>query len=251
MKGLDYWRLADDLTIPEAAALIVGVDPGSMIVNPRNTNDVSFREVLDGPIAGPTTTTPREYAAALQALKRAVLTGRLEVIVMRDAWQRLLGEVEGDDERLPKSIRVVERDHGLDPRYRARKLQPNSAEIITLLEPHWGSTIVGVQEVRRWLNERGMKPSFFFPTDTSVPEYLDPCSPRYSSRLAAAVHAWIAVGEPKGQSPKKALLDWLRKNRSAYADLNHPNGEVNNAGIEECAKVANWKPDGGVPRTPG
>lgn len=53
----------------------------------------------------------------------------------------------------------------------------------------------------------------------------------------------------RGKSPKKALEAWLRENAATYGLVNK-DGSPNTTGIEEVAKVANWKPTGGAPATP-
>jgi len=84
----------------------------------------------------------------------------------------------------------------------------------------------------------------------SGPGYLDPTHARYAPKLAAAVQAWIAVDDPKGKHPKQALAAWLREH-AAKLGLTNDDGKPNEQGIDECAKVANWQPEGGAPKTPG
>jgi len=78
-------------------------------------------------------------------------------------------------------------------------------------------------------------------------------SPYYAPKLAAANDAWKAVTSDKtwlrGRSPKKAIELWLKENAARYGLLNK-DGTPNATGIEEIAKVANWKPAGGAPTTP-
>jgi hypothetical protein len=82
-------------------------------------------------------------------------------------------------------------------------------------------------------------------------EYLDPKHPRYAPKLAAAVLAWQTTGNKAltGKSPKQALLKWLREHAAEF-DLTDEDGKPNETGIEEAAKVANWQPAGGAPKTP-
>lgn len=87
-------------------------------------------------------------------------------------------------------------------------------------------------------------------TDSHRPEYLDPKHPRYAPKLAAAVQAWLSVGDPRGKHPKGALHAWLREHAGEFG-LVDAQGKPNEQGIEECAKVANWQPVGGAPKTPG
>ncbi len=114
------------------------------------------------------------------------------------------------------------------------------------------SSRVEVESLRSWLASRGIHTGFFFPTATGAPDYLDPDHPRYAPKLAAAVKAWLASGDEsatRGRSAKQALMKWLRENASEFG-LSDDDGKPNETGIEETAKVANWKPGGGAPKTP-
>jgi hypothetical protein len=116
--------------------------------------------------------------------------------------------------------------------------------------PDWTLTTVQVDDLRAWLATRGIKSGFFFPKAIEAPDYLDPTHPRYAPKLAAAVRAWLAVGEPTGRSPKQALEKWLREHAAEFG-LCDDEGKPNETGIVECAKAANWKPEGGAPKTLG
>jgi len=110
---------------------------------------------------------------------------------------------------------------------------------------------VDAPSLRDWLSVRGLDTGFFFSTETDAPDYLDPSHPRYAPKLAAAVNAWLALDDGsilKGKTPKQALLKWLRESAAEYR-LSDEDGKPNETGIEECAKVANWKDKGGAPKT--
>lgn len=114
------------------------------------------------------------------------------------------------------------------------------------------SSFVKVEALRQWLADRGFKRGFFFPEGADRPDYLNPGSPRYAPKLAAAVHAWEQASNSsllKGKTPKKALSKWLREHAAEYG-LTGEDGLPNETGIEEIAKVANWQPTGGAPKTP-
>lgn len=112
------------------------------------------------------------------------------------------------------------------------------------------SSRVEVDSLKTWLIGRGFQRGFFFPTPIEAPNYLDPANPRYAPKLAAAVRAWQAVTDPVGRHPKQALAKWLRENAAEF-DLTDDEGKPNETGIEEAAKVANWQPGGGAPKTLG
>lgn len=107
---------------------------------------------------------------------------------------------------------------------------------------------VDVDTLRAWLAVRGFKRGFFFPMATSIPDYLDPCNPRFAPKLAAALQAWQAVSELGKKSPKQALEKWLRENALQFGftdDEGYPLTDV----IEECSKIANWQPAGNASMT--
>lgn len=108
---------------------------------------------------------------------------------------------------------------------------------------------VEVDSLCRWLERRGLRTGFFFPKATGAAEYLDPKHPRYAPKLAAAITAWVSVTDPGGKHPKQALSKWLREHAAEFG-LSDDEGKPNETGIEETAKVANWQPGGGAPRTP-
>ncbi len=109
---------------------------------------------------------------------------------------------------------------------------------------------VEVESLRQWLETRGIRTGFFFPTATNAPDYLNPKNPRYAPKLAAAVRAWQSVIDAGGKHPKQALAKWLREHAAEFG-MTDDEGKPNETGIEEAAKVANWQPGGGAPKTPG
>ena len=114
------------------------------------------------------------------------------------------------------------------------------------------STVV-VESLKKWLSEKGVRSDFFFPEGPTTPYYLDPSHDRYAPKLAAAVKAWEATEDPslvEGKTPKQALTMWLRENASEFG-LADENGKPNESAIKEVAKVGNWRPEGGAPKTSG
>jgi hypothetical protein len=116
-------------------------------------------------------------------------------------------------------------------------------------------SLVWVSTLRKWLEKSGITTLFSFnnvaESKELSPDYLDRDNPRYSAKLAAAVHAWEACEDPsllKAKSPKKVLEQWLQTNASAFG-LCDEAGRLNVSGIREVAKVANWQPTGGAPTT--
>jgi hypothetical protein len=202
MTDLSFWRLSEELTIVQAALLLVGQDP-SLHFGVENKDD---------------TKQPANYQAAKVAISNALLRedveGRCIPMAEYDVDENVIGE-------LPNTVAVY-------------------------------ASTVDVESLRTWLASRGMKEGFFFAGGPVEPDYLDPNSTRYAPKLAAAIRAWEAMEDLcllEGKTPKQALTKWLRENASRYG-LSGDDGAPNETGIEEVAKVANWQPSGGAPRTP-
>ncbi|MEC9346269.1 MAG: hypothetical protein VYB54_08575 [Pseudomonadota bacterium] len=204
MDDIDYWRLADELTIVQAALLVVGESPGPI---------AEYVEKWD---AGER---PPGYEAAKHAIKNALLNGRVKGSPVEETAVDWNGN----------EIGVV----------------PGTAEI--------HHSLVDVLSLRNWLSDRGFRDGFFFPEKAGKPDYLDANNGRYAPKLAAAVGAWLAIGNTddlKGRHPKQALMKWLRENAASYG-LTDDEGKPMETTLGEIAKIANWQPKGGAPKTPG
>ncbi len=118
-----------------------------------------------------------------------------------------------------------------------------------------GTTDIDRSSVERgalvsWMAGKGRRRGFFFPeADSGRPDYMDPSHPRYSAKLAAAVTAWQAVTDPGGKHPKQALEKWLNEHAGRFGMTDEDGMPIKQA-VTDCAKVANWEPGGGAPKTP-
>jgi hypothetical protein len=194
LKDLDYWRLCDELSICQAASLIC------------------VPSDYDGPIPCPVET--RGLAATMAALTHAILSGRLKAIIRRRAWEKGWAEFPEDGEHLTTSAQYfpdVPDSDWLTVTESAPRVG-STPSVIYRAEPDWDLTTVRVEILRDWLSLRGIKTGFFFPqADEETPDFLNPKHPRYSPKLAAAVHAWQANPDPRGKTPKQALIKWLNE----------------------------------------
>lgn len=240
MQSLEDWRLCDELTVIQAALLMVGVDPSS--------EDGAKCEGWQPHEQ------PKGYGPAKAAICHAILAGKLPATVRRTAWERGWDEEPGDGERFTKSVEILAHDldklGGPDFREGSPVESVKIRGVIYRVEPNWSLTTVSVDSLRDWLANRGVRTGFFFPNASAAPDYLNPEHPRYAPKLAAAVHAWLAVDDPRGRPPKQALEKWLNEHARKFG-LSDESGRPNRQGIQECAKVANWQPSGGAPKTPG
>lgn len=232
------WRLADPLNVQQAAALIAGFDPN---VVRFNSNDAAWFESEGFTDSGGIGWVQTAFAA----LTNAVLAGKLRVKIAHDARP----VDEADEERFADMMECgdyfsqgIEIAAGDGERYINGYFVKDA--------PNWARTMIGAEEIREWLKSKGFCTGFFFATATDAPDYLDPKNPRYAPKLAAAMRAWQSVTDAGGKHPKQALAKWLREHAAEFG-MTDDEGKPNETGIEEAAKVANWQPGGGAPKTPG
>ena len=111
-------------------------------------------------------------------------------------------------------------------------------------------TLISHESLANFLKSKNINSVFFNYEDNSDHEPLTKTGKFYSPKLAAAIEAWQAViKEPHRlykTTPKQALIKWLEENAEKY-ELINDNGTFNKSGIEEVAKIANWKSQGGAP----
>ncbi|MEZ0191841.1 hypothetical protein AB9X41_21830 [Ralstonia solanacearum] len=223
MDELDLCRIADTLSLTAVAALLAGSRPSCV----RAPNEFGMNRYhlsrKDGEDSDEIDRTPDVFDTALQALIHSVESDKLKADKIYAAVWTL--------------ARCADR----------KTLEPWNCTAVGQLDPH--ATTVDVDDFKTWLAGRGMKSGFFFPDASNAPDYLNPNDPRYSSKLAAAVRAWEAVPNPDGKiTPKQALLKWLREHAVEFG-LSNEDGNPNETGILEIAKVANWNTGGGAPKT--
>jgi len=204
LQGLNYWRLCDELSVVQAALLIIGQDPAGM-QEYVDTNQPEDR--------------PSGYDAAKTAISNALRSGAIAGRILPICECDFDGNILG--------------------------VREDSIDLV--------NSRLGVASLKNWLAGRGFRSGFFFPEPSYSQDYLDRRHPRYAPKLAAAVQAWIAMGGEsaiEGRSPKQALAKWLREHATEFG-MTDDDGKPNETGIEEAAKVANWQPMGGAPKTPG
>jgi hypothetical protein len=212
LEPIEYWKLCARITLFQAIVLIAGSDPCS-----HTSGDIENKSWDDLR----TFPEPPGYGAIKTALLVATRDGELDAVINE---RRDYDQNGNDVGEIPGTI-------DLDTSY------------------------VTTASIRKFLKERNFQSDFFTPhEDPALPGYLDPSNPCYAAKLAAAVDAWTQVtteGTYETESTPKQLMEkWLRINAVRYG-LNKPDGKLNEDGISQITKIANWKPEGGAARTPG
>lgn len=226
----DLWSLVEDFCVNDAAALIGGYNPAMV---ERCLQDTFFHKVF-----------PR-YSVALTALTNAITNGRLKASIRYSAREYGYADQRADDEY---NEAMFEEGYGRTAEVDETLARDHSCFYKPF--PDWKLTTVSRDDLVAWLSGRGLRTGFFFQDATEAPDYLDPNHHRYAPKLAAAVRAWQAMTELNGKSPKQVLMKWLREHALEFG-MTDDEGKVNETGIEEAAKVANWQLGGGAPKTPG
>ena len=207
------WRLADPLTVRQAAALIAGHDP----------NRVRYREgepaYFETPDGHTYTEGIEDVRAIFNALTNAVVDGNLPATIRRAARARGWNEEPAEGERLAKNV-------ALHPAGQASAVNPpdiGRQGIIYRVAPDWSKTTVTVKALNAWLHKAG-HPPLFAPTEAEggpwpwgtyttrrlelvaevVREFwstYDPDQPK-TAPTNAEIRAWLI--EEKGVSEREA-----------------------------------------------
>lgn len=214
MESIDYWRFCNELSVVQAAFLMCGVDPRVDAYYIKETDPQNW---------------PIGYDAVSTGLKNFIKSGRLKAY----------------SGGIPITVNITSCDES--------KIPEESCGIPLNPKPNWSNITIIVEDLVELLKIRGFKDGFFVTDETNDPDYLDPNHEHYSPKLAAAIQAWQAVTQnpdlQRAKSTKRALIVWLRKNANLFG-LTKDDGNPNETGIEEVAKIANWNPRGGAPKSP-
>lgn len=223
MRSLDLWRLCDELNIVQAALLVCEY---------KNPDIWEYVESWD------LDRRPQGYEAMKMAITVAVRTER----------------VKG----------------------RVQLVNSSDANIVSSIDYY--ESLVEVDSLKEWLSTKGYSSCAFItgqpPAPAGLkqqappavqrrntqsapvvsPDYLNKYHPSYSPKLAAAIRAWEALQTDtnyngKGKTIKGNLESWL-SDHAADFDLVNGAGEVLKSTIGDIARVANWRPIGGAPKTP-
>ncbi|MES2434882.1 MAG: hypothetical protein V4586_13800 [Pseudomonadota bacterium] len=224
---LDFWRLAENLSVEVAAILIAGGSP---------VPGFTYFEV------------ERRYpgfSAALAALKDAILSGKLPA-TLRYSPLKLYPQ----DGRSNHWAVFVDRERvGMLPSFEVLFRDGRDGFVIDG-EPDWEATMVEVVDVKEWLASRGHLTGFFFEDPTrldkprpNVEDFMDTEHPNHAPELALAVEAWrrVSAESKLKTSPKAAVQSWLESRLPSIVGLQ----------ADRISTVVNWDKKGGAPKSGG
>lgn len=208
----DYYRLLDDFTIHEAAALIAGARPLDIKYSSyENDRDITY--YLDD------TKKDDIFNICVTALVRAIEKDKLPATIKTDSRQPNFYRGSSHKEWIPIG--------NIDP----------------------VKTTIEREDLRTWLKQRGFNQGFFFPENykNDIP-YLNPDNVHYPKKLAALVAAWEAADQAAendptiNKNPNSFVGKWLITNADKF-NLRDKNQK--DVFFEELASVCNWNSAGG------
>lgn len=258
MKPMDFWRLADELSVLDASILITGNNPEESVP----TYDEFAAPILDeyGRHVARKRLDYVGFEATFSALKNAIISNNLRAnifLLARAAPYKTIhvfrGETHKSDSYIDGGETLLEfkqfiRLNGARFLHKSKLSLSKVEQIIFLEEPDWSRTTVDVEDLKAWLLGRGVRPPFFFPS-SYVEGFRNPDHPRYSAKLACAVEAWENVKKPsKNKSVKQTLEKWVEVNATRFGVAN-AEGLPPRKAVEEIAAVANWQTSGGATPT--
>ncbi|TCP16196.1 hypothetical protein EV674_12066 [Simplicispira metamorpha] len=232
MSEWDAMRIADVLTIAEAACCIVGIPTTRLghntTIGPYLSQEPWERDNGQDECHG-------VFHRVVEALRNSVKAGKLPAMKIYQGEYHHIRMVGDASEGCWEPVGDIDA---------------------------W-ATLIDVDVLKSWLESRNLRPAFFFPPDASAsgePDYLNPNHPRYSPKLAAAVRAWQATEDEnllRGKNPATAMIEWLETrykefglvHRQDNSKSGYKTGDRNGGAIKQAAQVANWMPDGGAPKS--
>ncbi|MDP2519028.1 hypothetical protein Q8W33_10670 [Shimia thalassica] len=259
LSSLDLWRLADTLSVVDAAILICGGDPAEHSFD--NEGDrIKHTWQHDG------------YDAAFSALRGAILSNKLSADVrhsMRGHRYSHVGYEEPyeitnlpSEDQISYDLLVARNDTsnsatgygGSSVNIDGHTTLNFSVDTIRserflyiCKEPNWEQTTIDIDALKAWLKRRGVFPEFFFRAE-NIEGFRNREHARYTPKLACAVAAWENVTRPgKNNSVKQTLQDWAQSNGVNFGLGD--SGVVSPTAAAEIAKIANWDTKGGATAT--
>lgn len=250
---LRYWKYCDDLSVIDAALLIVGLNPGVITLIGNSPETASLVQSVPGGIDK--YYHEHDFRAVFKALRSAILTDKVPANITRLCrsanYTWFAGEAHAEEPQ-PHEVQLY---------YDALLITPGQmmtnvgvitggyeGAIFYVKEPDWHQTTVRVEDLKAWLISKNDRPDFFF-SKAEAQELFDEDHPRYSAKLAACVSAWYAIETAApNKTVKQTLERWFRENAAQFGLVDDEGNPLHDV-VAELAKVVNWNKKGGAPKT--
>lgn len=229
-----YWRIATEVSVENAAILMVGGDP-------EETDPVHTGPYPEDYAYEKKTTGHKGFQSALNALTGAILAGDISVQVRYRPRKK-------DDSEACRTLELGSGGKEHSARFLSfenGRLKIGVGTLSFVAEPDWAASMITVSDLRDWLRSKGIDQSVFFPSAASATfPFQNPADERFAPELDFAVTAWRALKmEPMGKQGSKRLIEqWL----NAHSDEWRGDGKVSASAKERIAIVINWRRAGAM-----
>ena len=261
-SNLDYWKLSDEFSIIDAAILITDNDPSESVDVFDDENGVQVFNA-DGTLKRAQKTSYNGFDAVFKALRNAVLSNKLKATLgfPARAPSYHYGQDGFSETNHPDDIEIAFdtllkiSDYNTKiftnkklSEFKLGEKGSTFGKVYVIAEPDWTQTTAQIDDLREWLDVRGIHPPFFFPKGKAE-GFRDKTHRRYSAKLACAIAAWEAVQKAASKkSVKESISEWVQSNGASFG-MSDKNGVVPQKAVEEVAKVVNWAIRGGATPT--
>jgi len=237
---LFFWRLHDEIAVPNAAILMVGGDPSvKEEVWDESTRDTYWDQ-------------RRNYVgfdAAFGVLKSAIKRGEISAKIaygIEDAGS-LSPQKASYRVIASKDLWEILTEAGNHPFGTSGERPP----VQISREPDWENTTLDVESLRRWLRSKGAIDGFFV-SDLEGAEgdsFMDPAHEHFAPELVLAVSAWRALASEQkfALGTKAAIEGWIASNPDAWLG----DGELSTSAKDRIVTLVNWRKTGGAPTSGG
>ena len=256
---LYLWRLAADLSVEDVAILIAGGDPSAVDGKNVKIRDADYAHDEIFPVVEwketKRTTGHPGFVASFTGLKAAVICGSIP------ATFQYVVKPASDLSQLPLDDFFITTTTNLKPLLSTPESKLDEllkGSIAITKEPDWSRTYVNVEDVKKWLRQRGFKNGFFLTSMAVEPDSLtanavepddftDQSYEHFAPELALAVAAWRALSQDKKfkSGPKNAISKWIEANPNEWRGKN----KLSESAKERIITLVNWNQTGGAPKS--
>jgi hypothetical protein len=235
----ELWRLAEEVSVIDAAVLIAGGDPAAIHSLNPNPEIESVNH-------------PEGFQAAFRSICAAVNKRTLPARLAYPSYSAASSHPSG-----PNSLVIVE-SGAIAYSLSSDFILPSgegfadewSKKLVVERTPDWSKSFIDVSDLKAWLRSRGFNVGFFFAKEEPEDDdFMDPDHDHFSPELALAVKAWRALAsEQKFKKGAKAAIEaWLTANPDAWEG----DGKLSVNAKDRVITLVNWRRGGGAPASEG
>ncbi|MEI4264244.1 hypothetical protein [Roseovarius sp. D0-M9] len=233
-----YWRIATEISVENAAILMVGGDP-------EETDAVHIGPFPEDYAYEKRTTGHKGFQSALNALTGAILSGEIPVQIRyqpkSDKDSAVCQTLELGSGKNEHHAKFLSFGNG--------HLRIGVGTLSFKAEPDWAASMIKVSELRGWLQSKGMDQSVFYSSPVSdTRPFMSPDHEHFAPELDLAMTAWEALKDTpiRNKGSKSVIEPWLFANTDKWRG----EGKVAKTTIKRIAMVVNWR-KAGAPKSGG